>query len=202
MNKDKQLSQADLLKLESLVGEGIRYDMLSKFFGMDQSTLKQIVKDLRKKKQLEEMKKKKFSPTKTQDDFDQDELIEEETTGEVRRSKYSQALDQSKRTVKAITESSDVPQDDIQRMRLLRTMGYSPYVIATTFGVPFNRINGFIRDIKPEKSIRAVKVLLGPEDIKMIKFMREKGFEEDQIARFLGVTEICIHKAKERHKIK
>lgn len=83
-------------------------------------------------------------------------------------------------------------QKDIENMRALRKEGHSIYKIANAFGVPSNLVWQYTADIKPEKNQRMERTHLNAQQKSILMNLYSQGLAVDQIARFLGVTDITV----------
>lgn len=83
-------------------------------------------------------------------------------------------------------------QSDIVNMRELRKQGHSIYKIADTFGIPSTLVYQNTADIRPIENQRLKRVHLKEKDRQIMLSLHKQGLSNDQIGRFLGVTEITV----------
>lgn len=83
-------------------------------------------------------------------------------------------------------------QTDIDNMMELRKQGHSIYKIADTFGVPSTLVWQNTAHIKPKESQRLKRTHLDNKAKLQMIALHKQGMSNDQIARFLGVTDITV----------
>lgn len=83
-------------------------------------------------------------------------------------------------------------QSDINNMRELRKQGHSIYKIADTFGIPSTLVYQNTADIRPVEAKRLKRVYLSDKDRQIMLNLHKQGLSNDQISRFLGITEITV----------
>lgn len=167
-------------KIELLIQGQCPPRMIAKALHLDTNKVKEYIQA---KKDLEREEKERLKEQQKEQERAKREVGLESTFTKASRkrwSKHKYEID--------VTQDSD----NIDRMRYLRSLGHSPYKIALTFGTSYNRVWPHIRDIQPKETIRQPRIILSKEDIREIQHLYSKGFTDDQISRFLGVTEITV----------
>lgn len=180
------MSKNDLYeKVELLNSVGTKPHEIAKVLKIDINKVNPIIKSIAQeieKRELarieEENKKRKMSKYRTKrlgmleelDDLKDDDVVE--VTHKLRGLKKEQII----------------------KMRMLRSRGYSVYSVAGAMGMAANDVVPYIKDIKPNKNpdLRAERTKLTEYELKEMPVLQSNGLTVDEIARLFRVSEICI----------
>ena len=145
-----------------------------------------IMEDMKKVKMLA---KAGLDPDKIAETLDLD-LADVQTILSIKRKRPELSIPEQDKL--AIEKKKEL-QDRKNKMRLLREQGHSIYKIAAAFGTQASMVQFHTKDVKPKViNKRSEKSVLTDDDIDDLKFMKKNDFSNDQIARFLKTTEVCV----------